>query len=156
MFPPGAFDTEPGDGWRPVGRSELLTAALKGVHVLIVDDDRDSLEILRTILRYFGALTTEARSAAAALAVLGRVTPDVVVIDLVMPERSGLALIRDIRARPAAAGLRAVALTGHPDVNTRTAALAAGFDAYLRKPVDPAALCRTLAALAADRQPPTR
>jgi len=133
-----------------VGRTELLTDALKGVHVLIVDDDRDSLEILRTILRYFGALTSEARSAAAALAVLGRVTPDVVVIDIVMPERSGLALIRDIRARPSAAGVRAVALTGHPDLHTRAAATAAGFDAYLPKPVDPMALCRVLSALAAD------
>jgi CheY-like chemotaxis protein len=130
-----------------VVRTELLTDALKGVHVLIVDDDRDSLEILRTIIRYFGALTSEARSAAAALAVLGRVTPDVVVIDIVMPERSGFALIRDIRARPSAAGLRALALTGHPDLHTRAAATTAGFDAYLPKPVDPMALCRVLKAM---------
>jgi CheY-like chemotaxis protein len=137
-----------------VGRTELLTDTLKGVHVLIVDDDRDSLEILRTIIRYFGALTTEARSAAAALAVLGRVTPDVVVIDLVMPGRSGLALIRDIRARPSAAGLHTVALTGHPDLHTRAAATAAGFDAYLRKPVDPMALCRLLKDMGGLEGPP--
>jgi CheY-like chemotaxis protein len=130
-----------------------MTDALKGVHVLIVDDDRDSLDILRTILRYFGALTTEARSATAALAVLGRVVPDIVLIDLIMPDRSGLALVRDIRSLTVASMLRMVALTGHPDVNTRTAALAAGFDAYLRKPVDPMALCRLLADLTARPMP---
>jgi CheY-like chemotaxis protein len=134
-----------------VGRTELSTDVLQGVHVLLVDDDQDSLEILRTIVRYFGALTTEAPSADSALAILGRVIPDVAVIDLLMPGHDGLFLVRRIRSMPMMAGVRGLALTGHADIHPRTVALAAGFDAYLREPVDPVALCRTLVDLAAPR-----
>ncbi len=131
-----------------MARTDALTETLKGMHVLVVDDDRDSLEILRTILSYFGALTSEARSAARAVATLRRVLPDVLVIDLLMPERDGLSLVRELRTTPSTARIPAVALTGHPDVHSRAIALNAGFDAYLTKPVDPMALCRLLAQLA--------
>ena len=131
-----------------MARTDALTETLKGVHVLVVDDDRDSLEILRTILGYFGALTSEARSAAAAVATLRRVLPDVIVIDLLMPQRDGLSLVRELRATPGTAHIPAVALTGHSDVQPRAIALNAGFDAYMTKPVDPMALCRLLGELA--------
>jgi CheY-like chemotaxis protein len=134
-----------------MGRTDLVTDGLRGVHVLLVDDDRDSLEILGTITRYFGALTTEVSDADAAVRTLRRIVPDVVIVDLLMPGRDGLSLVREIRATPKTAAVRTVAVTGHTDLHARSTALAAGFDAYLRKPVDPVLLCRTVAELAQPR-----
>src|SRR5690348_16337381 len=85
-------------------RDQLPSDALVGVHALIVDDDRDSRALLKTVLEYCGALVTVAGSAREALRILQRVTPDVIVTDIAMPTNDGYWLVEQIRARSAAEG----------------------------------------------------
>lgn len=128
-----------------MGRQDRFPSdALIGVHVLVVDDDEDSREIIQTVLRYCGALVTLAASATDALRTLGRVTPDVVVSDIAMPGRDGYWLLHQVRALPSGRDLPVVAITGHADRHRPERTLDAGFQAHVRKPVDPWELCRVL------------
>ena len=133
-----------------MGRTELPTDSLKGVHVLLVEDDDDSRALLQTILQYSGALVTAVASAREAVSTLERVKPDLLLSDLSMPHEDGYWLIRQVRALPGDRGgvMPAIAITalGHPHGVDRT--LTAGFQAHLRKPVDPWELARTIATLA--------
>jgi CheY-like chemotaxis protein len=132
-----------------VGRSELPTDALRGTHVLLVEDDQDSREIIATVLRYCGALVTAVASAEEALATMKRVRPDILLSDLSMPTRDGYWLIRQVRELPRGAGgdIPAIAVTAHGSVHGVERTLAAGFQAHLRKPLDPWELSRTVAEL---------
>ena len=78
---------------------------LDGVHVLAVDDEPDSLSLLRTVLEAAGATVTTASSAAEALEVLGRRRHDVLVADVGMPGMDGLQLIRAVRQLDPPAGI---------------------------------------------------
>jgi len=128
-----------------VGRRDRFPSdALVGVHVLVVDDDEDSRDIIQTVLRYCGALVTLAASAAEALRTLGHVTPDVVVSDIAMPEHDGYWLLRELRALPSGGGIPVVAITAHGDRHRPERTLSAGFQAHVRKPIDPWELCRVL------------
>jgi CheY-like chemotaxis protein len=130
-------------------RDHLPTDALLGVHVLVVDDDADARQLLSTVLEYCGALVTVAASAREAMTVLARVTPDALVSDIGMPELDGYWLIREVRALPPAqgGGVPAIALTAHGAAHGPDRTLAAGFQAHLRKPVDPWELSRAVAGL---------
>ncbi len=136
-----------------MGRTEFPTDTLKGIHVLLVDDDDDARALLQTVLRYCGALVTAVASALEAMETMQRVRPDVLLSDIAMPLQDGYWLIREVRALPTerGGGLPAIAITafGHPHDVGRT--LGAGFQAHLRKPVDPWELARTIASLAARR-----
>jgi CheY-like chemotaxis protein len=127
---------------------------LAGVHVLVVDDDRDSRELTRTILQYCGALVTAVGSAMEAMHVLERITPDVLVSDIAMPEKDGYWLIHAVRKLPPAEGGRvpAVAVTAYGQSHGPDRTLAAGFHAHVRKPLDPWELCRTLASVVLPRE----
>ena len=130
-------------------RDQLPNDALLGVHVLVVDDDASSGELLKTVLEYCGALVTVVESAPDALRVLQRLTPDILLSDIAMPEYDGDWLIEQIRALPGeqARALPAVAITAHSNVHGPDRTLAAGFKAHLRKPIDPWELCRVMASL---------
>jgi CheY-like chemotaxis protein len=136
-----------------VGRTEFPTDSLKGIHVLLVEDDDDSRTLLETVLQYCGALVTAVASARDAMSTLDRVKPDVLLSDLSMPEHDGYWLVRAIRALPADRGgtMPAIVVTalGHPHGVDRT--LGAGFQAHFRKPVEPWELARTIVTLAGRR-----
>ena len=121
---------------------------LGGLHVLIVDDNADFREVLASSFDYYGALVTRASSPRAALALLRRTRVDVIVSDLSMPGEDGLAFVKRLRALPDEEGgaVPAIALTGFDHPNEQHA-LAAGFQAYLRKPPDFGAMCRVFARL---------
>lgn len=134
-----------------MGRRDLpATDALRGVHVLVVDDDQDARHLFRMVLEYCGALVTDVASAPDALHTLERVTPDVIVSDLAMPERDGYWLIGEVRRLPVeqGGGVPAVAVTAHGFDHGPERTLPAGFQAHLTKPIDPWELCQTVAALA--------
>lgn len=134
-----------------MGRTDSIpTDSLIGVHVLVVDDDRDARNVIKTVLEYCGALVTTARSAREALAILGRVVPDVLVIDIVLPGHDGYWLIEEVRKLPPEKGgaVPALACTGYGDLHTPARLLEAGFREQLRKPIDPWELARLVAALA--------
>ncbi|MBI2203006.1 MAG: response regulator [Candidatus Rokubacteria bacterium] len=133
-----------------MGRRDALPHdALVGVHVLVVDDDREARELLRTVLEYCGALVTVVPGATEALGVLARVMPDVVLADIAMPKHDGYWLLDQVRQLPPQSGgkLPIVAITAHGERHGPERTLSHGFQAHLRKPLDPWELCRTLASL---------
>jgi signal transduction histidine kinase len=123
--------------------------SLDGVAVLVVDDDEDTRELLARSLRRAGARVEAASGAEEALTRLAVAAPDVLLSDIAMPATTGYDLIAAVRARPALRGLPSIALTAYGREEDRERALAAGFDLHLGKPVEPAALVRAVALLAA-------
>jgi CheY-like chemotaxis protein len=117
-----------------------------GVNVLLVDDAIDSLELAATIVRLRGARAAVASSSSEAMALLRDLPIDVLVSDIAMPNEDGCSLIR--RAHELRPGLRAAALSAHAHLEDRERALAAGFETYLTKPIDPETLARTVRSLA--------
>ncbi|MBI2217532.1 MAG: response regulator [Candidatus Rokubacteria bacterium] len=131
-------------------RDPLPRDSLVGVHVLVVDDDPDARQVIRSVLQYCGALVTTAVSANEALGILSRVVPDVVVVDIVMPGADGYWLIAEIRKLPPERGghVPALACTAYHEEHTPERLLAAGFQNQMRKPIDPWELSRLVAGLA--------
>jgi CheY-like chemotaxis protein len=125
-------------------------SSLAGVRVLLVDDDRDTLQTLVALLVEANATVQVAASAAEALALLEWYTPDVLVSDLAMPDADGYSLIGEVRAREAETGKQtpAVALTAYVTVEDHVRASAAGFDIFVSKPVEPNELIMAIANLA--------
>jgi signal transduction histidine kinase/CheY-like chemotaxis protein len=128
--------------------------SLRGVTVLVVDDDVHALEFVRATLEQYGAIVVTASSAAEAKARFERQPPDVFVSDLVMPDEDGLQLIRDIRQIDRAAGriTPAAALTALARTDDRRRALVAGYQMHMAKPVDPSELVSTVERLAQPRR----
>ncbi len=120
--------------------------SLDGVKVLVVDDNADTCDLLATIFTGEGAVTSAALSAREALERFDRFRPDVLVSDIAMPGMSGYDLVRRLRQRARAEGgaVPAVALTAYARLADRDRALAAGFQAYLCKPANPAELVTTV------------
>ncbi|PSB21052.1 hybrid sensor histidine kinase/response regulator [filamentous cyanobacterium CCP1] len=122
-------------------------ANLQGVKVLVVDDERDNLEILSFILESAGATVTAVTSAREALTAFLQLHPDVLVSDIGMPEMDGYALIQQLQAllSPSNKPLLSIALTAYAGEVNQKQALAAGFKAHLSKPVDPIELVAAIA-----------
>jgi CheY-like chemotaxis protein len=125
---------------------------LDGIRILLVDDEADAREVMAAALEACGATVTSACSAREAIETLKSTDIDLLLSDIAMPDQDGYALIREIRAMPAArlAGIPAAAVTAHARNDERERALAAGFQMHLAKPIDPAALARAVATLAAN------
>jgi PAS domain S-box-containing protein len=136
----------------PPGEDEQPPAELKrldGIHVLVVDDERDARELLATILTQSGAAVTLASGVADALDKLGRVKPDLLVSDIEMAGEDGYSLIRKVRALEKDRGRRitAIALTAHARSSDRLRALSEGYQMHIPKPVEPAELVLAIANL---------
>ncbi|HKB09742.1 MAG TPA: response regulator, partial [Vicinamibacterales bacterium] len=127
--------------------------SLRGVTVLVVDDDIYALDFLRATLEQYGAVVITAASAKEAKARFTRQPPDVFLSDLLMPDEDGLQLIREIRQIDRAAGRTtpALALTALARTDDRQRALTAGYQMHMAKPVDPAELVSTVERLAQPR-----
>jgi len=123
---------------------------LDGIHVVAVDDDGDSLEMVREILEGAGAEVTIAQSGEIALDLLKRRPPEVLVCDIGMPGMDGFDLIGRVRqmSRADGGGVPAAALTAYARSEDRTRALRAGFQMHLAKPIDPQELLTSVKALA--------
>ena len=130
---------------------------LRGLRVLAVDDDADTLEVVRLVLHDNGANVLVASSVGEALAALRHSTVDVLISDLGMPGADGYDLIRQVRGlerETRGQPMPAVALTGYASDEDRSRALTAGFQMYAAKPVDPVQLVE-LTARAAGRPAPS-
>jgi CheY-like chemotaxis protein len=110
--------------------------ALEGIHVLLVEDDPDSLELLEFYLSDQGAAVATARTAGQAREVLAAKVPDVLVSDLSLPDEDGLALMASIRKSPATLRLPAIAITGYSDNAALQRMKKAGFDTRIVKPIE--------------------
>jgi signal transduction histidine kinase/CheY-like chemotaxis protein len=126
--------------------------SLAGIRIVVVDDDADTRELLAVVLRRHGADVQPVASAAEGMEALVDLQADVLISDLSMPDEDGYALVGKLRARGDAAGrIPAVALTALARDEDRERALAAGFQNYLAKPVDPAELASVVRGLVTQR-----
>ena len=135
-----------------IGKWQTLPV-LRGLRLMVVDDDRDSRELTVEILSRAGAEVSGRGSAAEAREAMRNWVPDVLVTDIEMPVEDGYSLLKGVRALPGDAGdLPAVALTAYARPEDAARAAQSGFDAHLPKPVDPNSLIRVLGALAHRRK----
>jgi CheY-like chemotaxis protein len=125
------------------------TDPLRGVRVLVVDDDRLTLHALTAILQAAGAVVRGASSGPEAIALLREDPPDVLISDIYMPGMDGYALLHRVRELPAKEGglTPAVAITAQPSFEVRRDAAAAGYRDVLPKPFGREHLIRIVLAL---------
>ena len=131
-----------GAGWRQTLLEQLrrLRHAEHGKRVLVADDNPAGRELVRESLAEYVSSIIEASDGREALDKIRETLPDLVLLDIQMPELDGYAVLREIRGDPALQGLRVVALTAFAMQGDRERALEAGFDDYLTKPVTVAKL----------------
>lgn len=137
-----------------ISADEVITLAglpsLAGLKVLVVDDEADTRELIREVLKECGSEVILSCSAAEALEALEEHKPDLLISDLGMPDEDGYSLITKIRALPAERGghIPAAALTAYARAEDRLRVLRSGFQFHLPKPVDSAELVTVVASLA--------
>ena len=121
-----------------------------GFGILVVDDERDSRQLVARILESCGADVATAASYEEALEAIGKRRPDVLISDLGMPDHDGYELIRAVRMLPADAGgsVPAAALSAFARSEDRRRAVMAGFQTHVAKPVEPPELIAIVASLA--------
>jgi PAS domain S-box-containing protein len=134
----------PTGGWSsiPDATPPADSARLNDVAVLVVDDERDSREMLAAVLEQRGATVVQRDSAESALDALATNRVQVIVADIAMPRIDGYELMRRIRAD--GNRIPSIAVTAFARSDDRQAAIESGFSTYLAKPVDASQLVRTV------------
>ncbi len=129
-----------------------LTIDLKGLSTLVVDDNRDTCDVLKMILIHAGASVTVANSVREGISVIEHGVPDIILTDLAMPQESGLVLIHHVRtARGDLSGLPIIVLSACAFASDRDAALEAGASTFIPKPFHPADVLKTVRELTFSR-----
>jgi PAS domain S-box-containing protein len=126
-----------------------LSVDLQGLKVVVVDDETDARELIRSVLTIYGAEVVTCGSAMEALDVIPEAKPQVLVSDVGMPEMDGYALIKKVRELDPQAGgaVPAIALTAYTRVEDRVRALTQGFQMFVPKPVEPSELIAAIKSL---------
>ena len=114
--------------------------------VLVVDDQKENLDLMAYLLRAFGHEVLTAVNGAEGLEVARRERPDLLLVDIQMPVMNGLELVAALKAEPTLATIPAVGVTAFAMVGDRDRILAAGFEGYLSKPIEPTTFVADLAA----------
>jgi two-component system cell cycle response regulator DivK len=104
--------------------------------ILIVEDSDDARYFMRLALEDLGYLIIEAENGAAAVEIAQLERPDIILMDLSLPIMDGIAATEKIRAGDGMDGVPIIAVTAHQETDFRAGAKAAGFDAYVTKPID--------------------
>jgi CheY-like chemotaxis protein len=110
---------------------------LSGVTIVMIDDQPDNLIPLTFVLTRYAATVRVAQEGEQALGMIDTAHPDLVLLDLSMPGMNGWDMLKAIRANPATASLRVIAVTAHAMQTDRERALEAGFDGFISKPFRP-------------------
>lgn len=105
--------------------------------IMIVDDDAQVLDMVELVLKREGYRVLRAYSAQSVLDMLDKTTPDLFVIDALLPDIDGLALCRKLRSLPHTAGTPIIIMTGQNSSYGVVEALNSGGDDYIRKPFAP-------------------
>lgn len=150
MQPAPAIDAQPAP---PAALPAVPTA---GARVLLVEDNEDAATLLAQLLGFSGHAVRVAHLGATALALATQEMPDIVLLDIGLPDHDGYEVCRRLRALPGGAQPIVVALTGWGADHERDRALQAGCDAHLTKPVAPDTLLALLDRLRAARGEPGR
>lgn len=145
-----AIQTRQLQRWQVEGQTqEILSknpALLRGLKVLIVDDDRDGREMQGTALKGYGAQIRVMSSVAAALEIIDDFEPDILISDIRMPIEDGYSLLRKLRRR--GVELPALAVTAYANEESIDHALQVGYQLQLAKPLAPEVLALAVANLA--------
>ncbi len=123
---------------------------LKGIEILVVDDEADTREFVTFLLEQYGAQVRAVSSAGEAITALTQSVPDVLLSDIGMPDVDGYMLMQQVRTLPPEQGgqIRAIALTAYAGEINYQQAIAAGFQSHVSKPVEPAELVAVVTSLA--------
>ena len=114
------------------------------VRVLVVEDNRDAADILRSLLEVCGFQVCVAHTSQDGIAAARAQRPHIVLCDIGLPDGDGYTVGSVLRQSSYTTDARLIAVTAHGEPLDRCKALAAGFDQHLVKPVDPAVLLREL------------
>lgn len=128
----------------------MHTNDLKGIKIMVVDDETDAIELVKKIMESRGATVKTCTSGQECLECVPDFKPDVIIMDIGMPDMDGFILIGKVRALSAEWGGRtpAVALTAFARSEDRRQAMLAGFDVHVAKPVEPGELVAVVSRLA--------
>jgi two-component system CheB/CheR fusion protein len=130
-----------------------LSSWPRGSRIAVIEDNTDSREMLRHLLEHAGYEVHEAADGKNGLALIESVRPDIAIVDIGLPGMNGYEVARHIRASGGTSRPYLVALTGYGQPTDRAAALSAGFDEHLVKPLQPEDLAALLQGYAADVRP---
>ena len=108
---------------------------MSGELVLIVDDNEKNAKLARDVLRFAGFRTIEAGSGEAGFSLAVEHLPDVILMDIRLPDMEGTVVLRNLKEEPRTAQIPVVALTSFAMKGDRESFLDAGFDGYLEKPI---------------------
>lgn len=120
--------------------------------ILVIEDHPPQLKLANRVLTAAGLEVTDAEAAEEAFLTLKRDRPEVILLDLSLPGMDGLALVRKLRADPETCDIPVVAVTAFHEMFPKAAALEAGCDAYLIKPIDTRTLAEQVEAVVAKRK----
>lgn len=137
-------DVDPEPPVRCADDGACVVRAPVGTRVLVVDDNADLRETLRTMLELSGFEVATAAGGETAIEMARSYRPDVVVMDLCMPGLDGFAAAKQLRAEPEGATLPLISLSALPVPDAAAWSRRAGFDFHLSKPTDPDELVATL------------
>jgi CheY-like chemotaxis protein len=128
--------------WRPQPDDAGTVAEQRQPAIVVVDDDRDTRELYRAFFDLCGFQTAEASNGSQALLISRRLLPDVLLMDLVLPDVDGLSVARVLKADPDTAGIHVLLVTGYAFDKLGRCAVDAGVERALTKPCLPQAMLR--------------
>jgi two-component system cell cycle response regulator DivK len=117
---------------------------MSGATILVVEDNQRNMKLVRDVLEATGYRTLEATTGERAVELAAEHEPDLVLMDIRLPDIDGVETLRRLRADKSTAAIPVVALTAQAMEGDRGQFLAAGFDGYVSKPVDIAGLVATV------------
>ena len=123
--------------------------------VLVIEDNRPSLELMTYLLHAFGHTPLEAYDGLDGLEAIRRERPDLVICDIDLPKLDGYALAGRAKADPVIRDIPLVAVTALAMVGDRDRAIRAGFDGYLAKPIEPETFVQEIESYLSARRGPT-
>ena len=127
------------------GYTSAVETALKAARILLVEDNVFNQQIGKEMLEEVGATVCIANNGVEALEILRHTNFDCVLMDLQMPQMDGLEATRRIRNNPQLANMPVLAMTATATTEARMRCLAAGMNAFISKPIQPALMCQTIA-----------
>ncbi len=107
------------------------------MNVLVIEDNEQNLYLVRFLLEARGHRIAEAKSGPEGIAAARAAAPDLILLDIQLPQMDGYAVAQALRGNPALDAVPIVAVTSYAMSGNRAQALAAGCDAYIEKPIDP-------------------
>jgi two-component system cell cycle response regulator DivK len=119
--------------------------ALEGKRVLVIEDTAENMRLFRAVLKLEGVEVLEAENAPVGIEIAARESPDLILMDIQMPEMDGLTATRLLRAEPKTAHIPIVAVTASVTEKDRNKTLEAGCDGHIPKPIDPSIFGQQLA-----------